>query len=367
LSRYQIRQMLMKPKKSPLDRPGALPVLMAAVLAVGIGLGAGIGLFAKAPPPVIHGDEATAPPAAAHQVVLPGAEDDGPPEVAAFPPSPPPPPRPEADEASTQPAALLVPPPRGDATPAWIRYAVPSPRVAGRPMIAVVIDDLGLDRHRAERVIALRGPLTLAFMTYAEDLDRQTEAAHARGHELMVHMPMQPVNGAFNAGPEALAVDLPPEELRRRIGWGLSRFHGFVGVNNHMGSRFTADPAGMRVVMEELSRRGLMFLDSVTTEKSVADEAARRNHVPFAARQIFLDNQQSVASVRAQLEKAEAWARRHGSAIAIGHPHDVTIEALAAWLPTLEGKGFALVPVTTMVKAGAAVPAVERGMPSAAR
>ncbi|MBF0563402.1 MAG: divergent polysaccharide deacetylase family protein, partial [Alphaproteobacteria bacterium] len=222
--------------------------------------------------------------------------------------------------------------------------------------IAVVIDDLGLDKRRTERVAGLKAPLTLAFMTYAEDLDHQADNAHAHGHELMVHMPMQPMDGAINAGSDALTVDLSSEELRRRIGWGLSRFKGFVGVNNHMGSRFTADTAGMRVVMEELSRRGLMFLDSVTTEKSVADEAARRFHVPFAARQIFLDNQSTAASVRGQLEKTEALARRHGFAIAIGHPRDATIEALASWLPSLEHRGFVLVPVTTVVKAAAAAP-----------
>jgi polysaccharide deacetylase 2 family uncharacterized protein YibQ len=345
--------MLMKPRKSLLDRPWVLPALMGGVLAAGIGLGVGIGVFAKPDPPplVLAGDNEFAPPPA----TLPPPEDDGPLEVAAFPP-----PRPRPAETAAEPpqqqqtAALLAPPPpraAAAAKPAWVRFAVTPPKAAGRPMIAVVIDDLGVDRHRTERVAALKGPLTLAYLTYADDLDRQTEAARGRGHELLVHVPMQPVNGAFDAGPGALTVDLPPDEVRRRLGWGLSRFKGFVGVNNHMGSRFTADPAGMRVVMEELSRRGLMFLDSVTTEKSVADEAARRQQVPFVARQVFLDNQQSVASVRAQLEKTEAWARRHGAAIAIGHPHDATLEALAAWLPTLESRGFVLVPVTTMVKA----------------
>ncbi len=361
MSRRAIRDMLMGPPRRPMTRKWAVPAAMAAVLAVGLGLGVGLGLLAghkPAPRPVVvaAADVVSPPPAV--------AGDDGPLVVAptVVPPTGAPSPlaRPEdraaAGDGATRDAALIVPQPpvskAGAPPPEWVRYAVPAPPVGGRPMIAVVIDDLGLDKRRTERVIALRGPLTLAFMTYAEDLDQQTEAAHAHGHELMVHMPMQPTNASLNAGPEVLEVGLPIGELRRRIEWGLSRFHGYVGINNHMGSRFTADGPGMEVVMRELAGRGLMFLDSVTTGKSVAAEVARQAGVPFAARQVFLDNTQTEASIRAQLDEVEQIARRHGSAIAIGHPHDATIAALSAWLPTLAAHGFALVPVTAIVEAG---------------
>ncbi len=378
MSRRAIREMLMGPKKRTLDRPWVLPVSMAAILALGVGLGIGIGLLAgrRTPPPSAgQAVVAQAAPVVPAEVAPPvaslpsrraegGRDEDGP---LVAPPSvvpvvPPPAARPEAGPipaptgaapSAAEPAALIAPQPpvaRGGMQPAWLRYAVPSPRVAGRPMIAVVIDDLGLDRKRTERVSNLHGPLTLSFMTYAHDLDQQTALARAHGHELMVHMPMQPMNASYDAGPEVLNVGLSADELRRRIEWGLSRFPGFVGVNNHMGSRFTANPAGMAVVMQELSRHGLMFLDSVTTGKTVAAEAARAAGVPFASRQVFLDNTQSVASVRAQLEQVEEIARRHGAAIAIGHPHDATIAALSAWLPTLAAHGFVLVPVTTIVQ-----------------
>ena len=218
-------------------------------------------------------------------------------------------------------------------------------------MIAVVIDDLGVDKRRSEKVLPLRAPLTLAFMTYAEDLPKLTQAARHRGHELMLHVPMQPQGESWDPGPDVLEVGVQPEENRRRLDWGLDRFDGFVGINNHMGSRYTGDRVGMRVVMEELKKRGLMFLDSVTTEKSVAPELAKNYGVPFAARNVFIDNEQSVAAVMAQLQKAEAYARKHGAAIAIGHPHDSTIEALQQWLPGLDAKGFVLVPVTAIVKA----------------
>nr|CAM75020.1 Protein of unknown function DUF610 [Magnetospirillum gryphiswaldense MSR-1] len=217
-------------------------------------------------------------------------------------------------------------------------------------MIAVVIDDLGVDRKRSERVTTLPAPLTLAWMTYADNLRPITQAARQRGHELMVHVPMQPQSESYDPGPDVLEVGLPTEELRRRLRWGLSRFDGFVGINNHMGSRFTADRAGMNVVMDEIRARGLLFLDSVTTQKSVAPDLARQYGVPFAARHVFLDNEMTVSAVRGQLAKTEAYARKYGAAIAIGHPHDGTIEALAGWLPGLEAKGFVLVPVTTIVK-----------------
>lgn len=365
MSRRDIRRMLTTPKKGLKDHPVAVPALMGAVLLVGVGLGVGIGLVATGPskPPATIPAESLDRPARHEDVAavaaddrfrpiapmpLPrpgGAADDGyRPEGQEDPP-------PQVQEASV-PLILPQPPvsPATPDTPAWRRFAVAAPRTAGQPMIAVVLDDMGVDKKRSVRTLALRAPLTLAFMTYAEDLEHETAAARQRGHELMLHVPMQPQGEAYDPGPDVLEVGLSSEEIRRRLNWGLDRFEGFVGVNNHMGSRFTADAAGMRVVMEELRRRGLLFLDSVTTDKSVAPEAARRAGVPFAARNVFIDNEQSVAAVKAQLAKVEAYARKHGAAIAIGHPHDATIEALSAWLPTLEAHGFVLVPLTAIVK-----------------
>jgi hypothetical protein len=241
---------------------------------------------------------------------------------------------------------------------AWRRDAVAVADPQGRPMIAIVIDDLGLDRRNADRVMQLPGPLTLSFMSYADDLTAQTRAAHAAGHELLVHVPMQPLDSDLNAGFNVLRPDLPQEELRRRIEWALSRFDGCVGINNHMGSRFTADAGGMAVLFAELQRRGLLFLDSRTTPATVGGAMAAHFGVPFASRNIFLDNEISAEAVEAQLARVEADARRLGFAIAIGHPHDGTIAALAQWLPTLSQRGFALVPISRIVErnlAGVAV------------
>lgn len=378
MSRREIRRMLMEPKRRLLDRPWVVPGLMAAVLVAGIGIGVGVGLSVL--PNKAENAARTAWEQAEMQVDRPPRRED-PADATALPEPPPliPPPRPrpgspdddgmtydDEGEPAAAPAPAPVPPPLPPVplilpqppvapvqpgAPAWVRYAVPAPKTAGRPMIAVVIDDLGVDRRRSEKVIPLRAPLTLAWMTYAEDLPRLTQAARARGHELMVHVPMQPQGESWDPGPDVLEVGVQPEENRRRLDWGLNRFDGFVGINNHMGSRYTSDRVGMRVVMEELKKRGLMFLDSVTTEKSVAPELAKSYGVPFAARNVFIDNEQSVSAVLAQLQKAEAYARKHGAAIAIGHPHDSTIEALKEWLPGLDAKGFVLVPVSAVVKA----------------
>ncbi len=232
--------------------------------------------------------------------------------------------------------------------PAWRRHAVPAPDAAGRPMIALVIDDMGMDRKRSRQAIALKGPLTLAFLSYAPDLENQAAAAKAAGHELLVHMSMEPADPEVDAGPNVLRTTHDAAEVRRRLVRGLSRFEAFVGINNHMGSKFTADEAAMRVVMAELRDRGLLFLDSRTSRRTVGPRLARQLGVPFAERNIFLDNVNQVAAVKARLVETERLARRQGFAVAIGHTRSATMEALAQWLPGLADKGFVLVPVSVI-------------------
>lgn len=259
-------------------------------------------------------------------------------------------------------AERIVPPSPPQVTPAsmalpsagsgWRKFAVTPPKIDGKAMIAVVIDDLGVDRKRSERIMALPAPLTTAFMSYAKDLPRLTALARAKGHELMLHMPMEPMGASYDAGPtgDVLTVGLPAADIRRRVAEGLGRFDGMIGLNNHMGSRFTADTAGMKIVMEELAKRGLMFLDSVTTQRSVGVEEARRHGIAALARDVFIDNEETLEAVTVQLRKAEQVARKQGYAVAIGHPHDATIEALTAWLPTLKDKGLVLVPISAILR-----------------
>jgi hypothetical protein len=256
------------------------------------------------------------------------------------------------------PAARIVPPPAlvpapGGALPAWRRNAVAltGQPADGRPKIAVIIDDLGVDRERGARVQHLPAPLTMAFLPYAYDLPQQTMAARRAGHELLVHVPMDPRNRAItDPGPHALLVDLTADELRRRIDWNLSQFDGYVGINNHMGSRFTADADRLLVVMAALKQRGLLYLDSRTSAQSSGLAVARATGVPAVARDVFIDHVNEPDAVRRALAEVEQIARRNGHAIAIGHPRDATIEALAEWLPLLTQRGFRLVPLSALVQ-----------------
>lgn len=228
---------------------------------------------------------------------------------------------------------------------------VPAPLPPGqKPMIAVVIDDLGLVRDRTLATIALPAPLTLAFLPYANGVDALAQAGKAAGHELLVHMPMEPASTRTDPGPDALLTSLDAAEINARIERNLARFDGFVGINNHMGSRFTQSADGMALVLSALRARGLFFLDSRTTGASAARREAVSLNVPYAERDVFLDNHQEAPYLALQLREVETLARRNGSAIAIGHPHAVTVAALKVWLETLEAKGFELVPVSRIVE-----------------
>jgi uncharacterized protein len=233
--------------------------------------------------------------------------------------------------------------------PAWIRNAVITVVPPGRVPVAIVIDDMGVDRARSDRAVALPTPLTLAFLPYARSFEAQIAMARDRGHEILVHMPMQPI-GTEDPGPGALTVGLGSDEIRRRVGAALDRAGPVVGINNHMGSRFTVERDAMRPVLEELQARGLLFLDSRTAGATVGPALARKLDLPYAARDVFLDNDPSLAAVQARLAELEAVARRQGHGVAIGHPHDGTLTALAAWLPSAAARGFAVVPVSTIVR-----------------
>src|SRR5256885_2682860 len=234
--------------------------------------------------------------------------------------------------------------------PAWIRNAVPAPARDTRPRISVVIDDVGIDRQRTARAIALPAPLTLSFLPYAMDLPRQTEAAHKAGHELLVHVPMEPLRKSVDAGPSPLDIGMGNDEVLQRLRWDLARFDGYVGINNHMGSRFTSDAGALEPVMQELRRRGLLFIDSRTVAHSAGSEVAGKYGGPHAGRDVFLDDDISTPAIAARLAELERIARHNGSAIAIGHPHDQTLDALKAWLRDVPSKGFVLVPVSAIVK-----------------
>jgi uncharacterized protein len=199
---------------------------------------------------------------------------------------------------------------------------------AGQTAIAIVIDDIGLDRTRARKMIEMKGPLTLSLMTYADGLPGLVSQARNGGHEIMAHLPMEPIDPKENPGPGALKISMDDAAIRSTIAADLDGWGGYVGVNNHMGSKFTKDAARMAVVMAELKARGLLWLDSKTIGDTAGPAAAKAVGVPYVERDVFLDNVKTVDAVTAQLEQLAATANAHGSAIGIGHPNDATIAAL---------------------------------------
>jgi polysaccharide deacetylase 2 family uncharacterized protein YibQ len=220
------------------------------------------------------------------------------------------------------------------------------------PVIAIVIDDMGLDRRHTAQIVALAAPITVAYMPYAEQLDQQTAQAWRAGHELMVHMPMEPGNLAQNnPGPDALLLKNAADENMRRLRKNLNAFNGYMGINNHMGSAFTVNRAAVTPILQELKKQGVWFLDSKTDARSVAATVAGEIGLPYAARDVFLDNVNSKAYVLQQLHQTERVARQKGFAIAIGHPRSGTVQALAEWLPQLAQRNLTVVPLSSIIHA----------------
>ncbi len=325
------RKPVAQPSKTTCKLLRRLPVVAAIALFAAV-------VFAVAVV-VLLGEDAAAPQVSATRPPLPSPQSPAPKQPAPQKPGLPP-------AVTHEPAVTPTPPPLPK--PAWEQNAVPVAVKPGQPMIAIVIDDMGIDRSRSARAAALPGPLTLAYLAYAFDLSHQTAQARVAGHELLVHVPMEPVGATADPGPSALLTQLSEAELARRITWNLDQFGGFVGINNHMGSKATSDLETMQAVMVELSKRGLLFLDSRTSVATVARGEAKRVGIPALERDVFLDHDPSPIAVRAALLKTEKTAEEQGFAIAIGHPKDVTISALAEWLPDVKARGYAIVPVSAL-------------------
>ncbi len=253
-----------------------------------------------------------------------------------------------------EPEFVAIEPPEEDKVqplPAWQANAVPFVKPDwAKGLVVVIIDDLGLNKKRTARTVDLPAPLTLAYLPYARGLHGQTRNARSMGHELLIHTPMEPMNGKADPGPGALLDDMSAEQIAAKLEVILDSFDGYVGINNHMGSKLTQNSEVMVQVMDVLAGRGLAFVDSKTIRSSVAGEVARAAGLAVAERDVFLDHEETPEFVRAALARVEMLALRDGTAIAIGHPKDVTLEALAEWLPSLREKGLVLAPVSAVFK-----------------
>lgn len=228
---------------------------------------------------------------------------------------------------------------------------------------AIIIDDLGQDVSVARRILVLPYPVALSVLPHLLDSTRVAHEAERAGREALLHLPMEPGPGSpARAGPGEIRVGMTEVQAARVIEHDLASVPGAAGVNNHMGSRATTDVALMTAVMRTLRERGLYFVDSRTTARSVALEIARREGVPAFYRSVFLDDTPTVPYTLGQLRKFEQVVERQGIALAIGHPYSSTLTALAQFLPELDRSDVQLVPISQLVH----LPEVARLSPPAA-
>jgi uncharacterized protein len=208
--------------------------------------------------------------------------------------------------------------------------------------LAIILDDLGSDRRAAEEIFALPYPLTISVLPNHEYSEEIAQEAERRGYQVMLHLPMQAV---ASEKPEAqeLRQGMPAAEVSKLVDEFLQDIPGAVGVNNHQGSGATSDSALMRELMPVLRDRHLFYIDSRTTPATVAYDTAQSSRVPSAFRNVpFLDDVAEIGAVRKQLELALRGAREKGEAVAIGHPHPATLQALREILPNAQSEGVRL-------------------------
>ncbi len=226
-----------------------------------------------------------------------------------------------------------------------VSSSVPS---AAGPRIAIVIDDLGREETEIEEIESFQVPITYSVLPYEEQTGAVVAELETRGEEMLCHLPMEP-EGAGDPGPGALLSAMTEAELVEATDRALAAVPGAVGVNNHMGSGLSADPRAMRPVLARLAKKHLFFLDSRTSAKSVGYRMAIELGVPAAERQVFLDDVEEPAAIRAQFARLLALARKRGAAIAIGHPHPNTLAVLAEEIPKAVADGFEIVPVSYLL------------------
>lgn len=226
--------------------------------------------------------------------------------------------------------------------------ATPVPE-APKARLAIVLDDWGYKKAPVEQLARLPKPLTLAVIPHLAYSRLAAERGAALGHEVIVHCPMA-AKGGGHPEPSLLASGQSALQVRAKLEEDFLSVPGAVGLNNHEGSLATEDRALMDAVAAVLKDKNAYFLDSVTSPKSKIPAAAKAAGIPWAARRVFLDNEDDQAAVAVQVAEAIACAQKRGACIAIGHPRPATLAALESALPGLEGQGVRLVKVSELLE-----------------
>jgi len=230
--------------------------------------------------------------------------------------------------------------------PAPAAFAQPSLRV---PVLSIIIDDIGQSRVAGERVIALPGRVALAIMPFTPNAQLLARLAAEAGNPVMLHLPMESM-ASLSMGEGGLDTQMGRSVFDARLQASLNAFSPIQGVNNHMGSKLTADRERMDWLMAQLAARQLFFVDSRTTKDTQAAFAAQALNVDSVSRDVFLDNERSTAGLEQEFKRALALARKQGSAVLIGHPYPESLSFLERRLPELEEReGVRLVSVQALL------------------
>ncbi len=222
--------------------------------------------------------------------------------------------------------------------------AVKIPEGPKKPVVAIIIDDLGRRLAPVNKFLELDIPITFSILPGLPHSKEIARIANGAGHEVMLHLSMEPEDSIENdPGSHALMLSFNDEKIREAVRRYIEDTPGISGMNNHMGSRFTKNEAKMRVVMDEIKKAGIFFIDSFTTSDSIALKTARLAGIKAAGRDIFLDNERDEDSIKKALMRTIAKAKKNGHAIAIGHPHPETIRALEELVPVFKSEGVKFV------------------------
>ncbi len=232
----------------------------------------------------------------------------------------------------------------------WSTYGRPFNLDDSRPRVAVVVVGLGLSREETDRAISgLPGAISVSFSPYSRDLENQMARARRAGHEALVDLPMEPLDfPRDDPGPSTLLTSLSLVDNLNRLEWVLGRAPGYVGVVTWMGSQFTTVEDALMPVLDELRQRGLLFVDSRGSSRSIATELASSIQLPRAFNNAFVDASPSADAIDRALAGLESIARQQRYAVGIARPLPVTLDRIARWAGTLEGKGIALAPVSAI-------------------
>ncbi len=217
------------------------------------------------------------------------------------------------------------------------------------PRIALIIDDIGFSSYRARKFLELGVPITFSILPRLSMSRDLAFEIHEKGHEIMLHQPMEPYNGDIDPGPGALYLGFTADTVNRIIQENINSVPFAVGVNNHMGSKYTECQREINKTLSAINRVGLFFVDSLTTSRSAAYKTARRLHMPTACRNRFLDNIPEEQAILYQLNKLMKSALRYGHAIGIGHPYPETARAIRRFLDEFEKSGSFLVHMSQII------------------